>query len=63
MPRSPSRSRPSQRSIAAVTANITTNSRNATAEAEPRFHHLKPSSYIRYSTLTVLCSGPPSVIT
>ncbi len=35
------------------------NSRNATAEAEPRFHHLKPSSYMKYSTLTVLCSGPP----
>src|SRR5574337_352645 len=33
------------------------NSMNATAEATPRFHHLKPSSYIRYSTLTVLCSG------
>ena len=30
---------------------------------EPRFHHLKPSSYMKYSTLTVLCSGPPCVIT
>src|SRR3546814_3806621 len=34
-----------------VTATISTNSRKATAEALPRFHHLKPSSYIRYSTL------------
>src|SRR3546814_2670219 len=37
-----------------VTATISTNSRKATAEALPRFHHLKPSSYIRYSTLLVL---------
>src|ERR1700686_3769794 len=52
-----------RRSCNAVTARIIRNSRNATAEAEPRFHHLKPSSYMKYRTLTVLCSGPPWVIT
>src|SRR4029077_19987270 len=44
-----------RRSCSAVTARIIRNSRNATADAEPRFHHLKPSSYMKYSTLTVLC--------
>ena len=34
-----------------------------TALALPRFHHRKPSSYMKYSTLTVLRSGPPCVIT
>ncbi len=38
-------------------------STNATADAEPRLHHLKPSSYIRYSTVTVRSAGPPCVIT
>src|SRR5690606_13694777 len=50
-------------SMPLVTATISTNSRNAIADALPRFHHLKPSSYIRYSTLLVLSSGPPWVIT
>src|SRR5256886_7546941 len=52
-----------RRTCSAVTERIMRKSRNATAEAEPRFHHLKPSSYMKYSTLTVLCSGPPWVIT
>src|SRR5207253_11518976 len=51
------------RSCRAVIARINRNSRKETAEAEPRFHHLKPSSYMKYSTLTVLCIGPPCVIT
>src|SRR5690606_25908689 len=54
--------RPS-RSINEVTARITTNSRNATAEARPRVYHLKTTSKLKYSTLTVLCSGSPRVIT
>ncbi|KAG1079351.1 hypothetical protein G6F40_016342 [Rhizopus arrhizus] len=52
-----------KRSITVVTARMIRNSRNATAEARPRFHHLKPSSNMNYSTLTVLCSGSPRVIT
>src|SRR5262249_40349537 len=47
----------------AVTARVIANSRKATAEAEARFHHLKPSSYMKYRTLVVLWSGPPCVIT
>src|SRR5262249_9673129 len=39
--------RGARRSSSAVTANMTTNSRKATAEADPRFHHLKPSSYMK----------------
>ena len=36
---------------------------NAIADADPMFHHLKPCSYMKYSTVTVLCMGPPSVMT
>ena len=52
-----------KRSSNVVIARMIRNNMNATAEARPRFHHLKPSSYMKYSTLTVLCSGSPRVIT
>src|SRR5262249_29292193 len=39
--------RSAQRSCIAVTPKMSSASRNATADAEPRFHHLNPSSYMR----------------
>jgi len=39
-----------------------TNSTKATAEAEPRLHHLKPSSYMKYKTVMVRAPGPTCVI-
>src|SRR5262249_12245005 len=57
-----SRSR-ATRNCNSVTANMIANSTNATAEAEPRLHHLKPSSYMKYRTVIVRCAGPPCVIT
>ena len=46
-----------------VAIRITTNSTKAIAAAYPIRHQRKPSSYIISTTLVVLRSGPPWVIT
>src|SRR5690606_27869308 len=53
----------SRRSWSSVTASTTVNSTYAMALAEPMWKKRKPSSYMCRETVSVLSSGPPSVIT